>query len=290
MADHRVRTYTDTYEMVELIEESTNSRVTVCPERGGIVTGFATGGRELLYLDRETFLDPAANIRGGIPVLFPISGQLPGGEYTWEASSYRIRNHGVVRNRPWQVVGTGTEEGAALTLRIASDEGTEAEYPFAFELKFTYRLLNGSLRIEQEYVNRSERVLPFYAGLHPYFNAAPGPIAYRTDATRMLDLNDGVEKPFTGTLDLSAAKESVILLDAHEPAISFDPGTGESVGLRYSPEFKYAVLWTVPGKPFLCVEPWMAKNEEMIRGEELMRLAAGSSLRVFVEIAAEPLR
>ena len=41
---------------------------------GGIVTRFAAFGRELLYLDRKTFADPAANVRGGNPVLFPSPG------------------------------------------------------------------------------------------------------------------------------------------------------------------------------------------------------------------------
>ncbi|WP_438431262.1 aldose epimerase [Gorillibacterium sp. sgz500922] len=290
MADHRIQTYTDAFEMVELTEESTDSSVILCPERGGIVTSFRSRGRELLYLDRETLLDPAANVRGGIPVLFPISGQLPGGEYVWEGQSYRIRNHGVVRNRPWRVVGTSTEDGAAVTIRIASDAGTQGEYPFTFELTFTYRLRNGALRIEQEYANLSERAMPFYAGLHPYFNAAIGPIAYETDATRLLDLNDGAEKPFSGTLDLSGAKESAVLLDAREPMISFAADEGARVALRYSPEFRYIVLWTVPGKPFICVEPWMAKNEEMLRGDELARLDPQSRLRLFVEISGESVR
>ncbi|WP_058302705.1 aldose epimerase family protein [Gorillibacterium timonense] len=286
MADYQVNAYRDTYEVYELTEESTGSRVTVCPERGGIVTGFASGGKELLYLDRDTFLDPNANIRGGIPILFPISGQLPEGMYEWEGAAYRIRNHGVVRNRPWQVVGTSTDGSASLTLRFVSDAGTEAEYPFAFELLFTYRLQDGKLRIEQEYINHSDRPLPFYAGLHPYFYATPGPVAYQTDATRLLDLNDGEEKPFAGTLDISEAKESVVLLNASEPSISFLPNGAGAIKLAYSPVFKYIVLWTAPGKPFLCVEPWMAKNEEMLRGEELVSVEPGSRLHAFVEIAA----
>ncbi len=61
--------YSDMFEIYELSESETNSWFRICPERGGIVTSFASHGRELLYLDKETFENTEANVRGGIPVL-----------------------------------------------------------------------------------------------------------------------------------------------------------------------------------------------------------------------------
>jgi D-hexose-6-phosphate mutarotase len=52
-----------------------NSWITICPERGGIVISFGVNGQELLYLNKETLYDRNKNIRGGIPILFPISGK-----------------------------------------------------------------------------------------------------------------------------------------------------------------------------------------------------------------------
>lgn len=278
-SDHQVLAKTDIYPVYELVENSTDSRVTICPERGGIVISFVSKGRELLYLDRETYADPAANIRGGIPVLFPISGQLPGGRYEWEGEAFTIKNHGVARDRAWEVVGTDEDGQASLTLRLTDSAATYEVFPFHFELVFTYRLKDGKLGIQQGYRNHSDRPLPMYAGFHPYFALEPGPVHYRTDATRMLDYNDMAEKAFSGTLDLSGMVEAVALLDAQKPEIGFEVGEGTLVRLRYSDVFRYVVLWTAANKPFVCVEPWMAKNGEMLRGDELVRVAPGETLQ-----------
>ena len=80
------------------------------PERGGIIIGYGVEGTELLYLNNETFQDEEANVRGGIPILFPISGQLENGEYEWEGISYTMKNHGFARNMPWEVIETWGNE------------------------------------------------------------------------------------------------------------------------------------------------------------------------------------
>ncbi|MCL6459602.1 MAG: aldose epimerase [Gorillibacterium sp.] len=278
---------TDVYPIYQLKESSTNSCVTICPERGGIVTGFEVAGRQLLYLERETYEDPKANIRGGIPILFPISGQLPEGTYQWEGTTYPMKNHGVARDCAWEVIGSDDQDQASLTLRLTSNEETFVFFPFEFELVFTYRLKAGKLHIEQEYSNKSERQMPMYAGTHPYFTAVSGAIQYRTDATQMLDYNDKIVKSFTGTLDLSHSKEAVVLLDAKKREITFQAEPGLSIRLSYSDVCSYVVLWTLGDKPFICVEPWMAKNGEMLRGEELVKVEPGQSLRAELIIEVE---
>lgn len=56
MSAYEVTSTKDTYTLYELKEKATSSRVTVCPERGGIVLNYSVRGEELLYLDRNTFL------------------------------------------------------------------------------------------------------------------------------------------------------------------------------------------------------------------------------------------
>jgi galactose mutarotase-like enzyme len=293
--DHPLNTITsyeinrrlDGFPLYELKDGNTDSRVVICPERGGIVISCQLNGLELLYLDRETFLNPQSNIRGGIPVLFPITGQLADGQYEWEGQTFRMKNHGVARFLPWEVASTDTNGSASITLVLHSNAETLAAYPFEFELRFTYRLRNGVLSIEQQYINCSEQDLPMVAGFHPYFVTDNKNLAYNTDATLMLDYNDKLEKPFNGSLDLEGMVESAALLDARNPEISFPLAESRKVHLSYSEEFRYVVLWSVEGKPFVCVEPWTALNEALNDKAGLLMVSQGETLNLAMHISCE---
>ncbi|WP_274361801.1 aldose epimerase [Paenibacillus thermotolerans] len=284
MTEYRVSTYTDTYKMYELMESSTSSKVALCPQRGGIVTGCSLGGTELLYLDKATFYDPEANIRGGIPVLFPISGQLKDGSYEWNGRTYSMKNHGVARIHPWEVVAANEDGEASVTLKLASSDATKAMFPFDFDLRFTYTLKDAALRIAQEYRNLSDEDMPMYAGFHPYFAAEMKDIAYETDATVYLDYNDNRVKPYNGSVNLEGMVESAALLDARAQDIAFRPSAGRRIRMTYSGHFKYVVLWSVADKPFVCVEPWMALTGELNRKEELTMVKPGETLRAELTI------
>lgn len=277
---------TDRYPIVSLSDHGTDSSVSICPERGGIVIGARLNGRELLYLDKETFYDSQANIRGGIPVLFPICGQLRNGEYEWGGRTYKMRNHGIARNRPWEIAEEQvSDRSASVTLALRSTPETLASYPFAFELRFTYRLQEGVLSIEQAYSNRSDETMPMIAGFHPYFAAADKNLPYATDARSYLDYNDGKTKPFEGTIDLSGMKESAALLDATRSEIAFPLAADVSVRLAYSEHFRYVVLWSVAGKSFVCVEPWTALNEALNDKQGLLNVLPGETLPLVLKIA-----
>jgi galactose mutarotase-like enzyme len=61
----------------EYVHPQSGDRLRVVPERGGIVTEWLCNGREILYFDQTRYADPKQSIRGGVPVLFPICGNLP---------------------------------------------------------------------------------------------------------------------------------------------------------------------------------------------------------------------
>jgi len=279
MSNYSVDTYTDTYTLYELKEASTNSRVLVCPERGGIVIGCQLFGQELFYLDKATFDNPATNIRGGNPILFPICGSVEQGIYNWKGQAYSIGQHGVARSSAWEVIGTNASDNASITISLRSNEQTLQAYPFEFELQFTYELKDGKLHTRQSYRNLSSyEKMPFYAGFHPYFALEGSKVLpYETDATEFLDYNDFVVKPYDGVVDLESRVESVCFLNAKKREIAFPVSGGTRVRLSYDDAFKYVVLWSIKDRPFICVEPWMAMPGEMNRQEELILLEPGDS-------------
>jgi galactose mutarotase-like enzyme len=283
---YTIQEYNDQFKMYELREESTNSWIKVCPERGAIITSLGVKGEEIFYLDKDTFYDINTNIRGGNPILFPICGQLVDGKYELGGKTYKMRNHGVARNNAWEVVETNTDGKASITLSLKSNEATKKEFPFDFELLFTYVLEDGKLLIEQAYMNDSDEAMPMYAGFHPYFAAASKDIAYETDATEYLDHNDLVIKPYTGRLDLTNMVESAMFNNAKKHQVSFElPGMNRKIKLEYGEVFDYVVVWSVKDKPFVCVEPWMGKNEAFNSGDGLVLVKPHECLNTHFDIS-----
>lgn len=272
------------FELVTLADESANSSVTVAPARGALVTSFLVGSRELLYLDATTLVDATKNVRGGVPVLFPSPGKLEGGAFTVNGRSYGMKQHGFARNLPWEVREV-RDDAPAVVLGLSSSDETLAQYPFDFALSFTFSLRGRCLRIDQRVENQSAEPMPFGLGFHPYFLVRDKAAArVETRATRAFDNVTKTEKPFAG-FDFSAGEVDLHLVDHGSAASALDLGDGARIEVRGTEEFWRWVIWTLPGKDFVCLEPWTAAGDALNTGERILRLSPGAVHDAFVEIA-----
>lgn len=285
---YEINVLEDKYKIYEIRDNDSDSWVKIAPQRGGIIIGYGVEGIEKLYLDKDTFYDENANIRGGIPILFPICGKLENGKYSLEGNEYAMRNHGLARVSSWQVIDKHVDKNSAfIKIQFDSDDITRKSYPFDFQVIFTYTLENKCLKINQQYFNKSNRQMPVYIGFHPYFKADNKNIKYNTDATKYLDENDGKTKCYNGKLSLYGLAESPIFLDSKQNNISFAPfNNGKNIYLEYSKEFKYIVLWSVEEKDFICVEPWMALGNSMNTKNDLYYIKPMDNLELFFNIKA----
>ena len=79
-----------------------NNYIKFCPERGGVITNWVSDGKEILYFDDKRFMDKTKSIRGGIPILFPICGNLktPGSVCGTDYS--QLSQHGFARDLQWE--------------------------------------------------------------------------------------------------------------------------------------------------------------------------------------------
>jgi galactose mutarotase-like enzyme len=273
---------------ITLTDTAAASAAVLAPARGGMLIQLALAGRELLYLDRATLENPTANVRGGVPVLFPSPGKLAGDAWWWRGAHGTLKQHGFARNLPWEVAatGTGTSQGAWATLALISNEATRASFPWDFRAEYTYRLRGRALSIEMRIENRGASPMPFGAGFHPYFAVRdPDKPAARiaTAATRAFDNATGREIPFTG-FDLSAAEVDLHLLDHGSTESSLVTGD-LAVAIRGSSDFTRWVVWTLRGRDFVCVEPWTCPANALNTGEGLLVLAGGAARELSLEIA-----
>lgn len=259
-------------------DDEARSAATLAPARGGMILDWSVEGRDLLYLDRATFEDPAANVRGGVPVLFPSPGKLSGDAWSFGAERGAMKQHGFARNLPWEVVATGTDEGAWATLRLASSEPTRAQYPWDFLASYTYRLRGPSLAIEMQIENRSATPMPYGLGFHPYFavlEAEKGSTRIPTSATRAFDNRVKQEIAFPG-FDLTASEVDLHLCDHQSSTASLVMPDAE-ITLCGAPELSRWVIWTLRGKDFVCLEPWSCPGDALNTGEGLLLLAPGEA-------------
>ena len=230
----------------EIVIEHGGVAARVMPERGGIVTACSVDGRELLYMDRATLLDPGKSVRGGIPLLFPFAGRLDGDRLVHAGST--MKQHGFARNRRWTVVGHGT---GAVRLGLDSDAETRSAYPHDFRLEQTVTLLPRGLQLELLVHNRGTAPLPIAPGWHPYFPCASAdkprvrprdvagldPARFTPDA----EFDFGVTAPVTGRA-------------------AFDVPALGRLRLEFSPEMRFLQCWGLPGRDFICLEPFTGPN------------------------------
>lgn len=238
---------------VVLRDEASGSSATIVPSRGAITTSFVAAGREWLYLDEATLRDPQQNVRGGIPVLFPSPGKLAGDTFTWEGKTGRMKQHGFARTSTFNEVARDDEGSASVELELVDSDATRAQFPFPFQLRLQFRLGGSRLHIRARVVNRGSTRMPFGLGYHPYF-AVPShdKAACRIPVTRAWD-NKNARDVELGPIDFAAGEVDMHLVDYRSNGATLVAPTGE---VELGGHFDRWVIWTLPERDFICLEPW----------------------------------
>ena len=224
------------------------------------------GGRDLLWDG-----DPSV-WTGRAPLLFPIVGTLAGGVYRLGAREYALPRHGFGRVSVFTLVHS--DPGSAV-LRLSASETTRKVYPFEFELDMHFALSGPTLAITAWVRNRGPVDLPASFGYHPGFRW-PLPYGEPREA-HFLDFasNEGGAVRRIDAMGLVAPEpHATPIVGRHlalrdelfaEDVMILDPvrsrfltyGAARGPRLRVSfPDAAYLGLWTKPGAPFVCIEPW----------------------------------
>ncbi len=213
----------------------------IAPGRGALVTELNVAGREVLYLDRGTFEDPGKNVRGGIPVLFPFAGKLDNGIF--RIAGTKMNQHGFGRNKSWEVTAQGTH---FLRMSLPADAETFAAYPFRFGAEQTCMIVPRGLQIDLLISNLDSKPLPVSPGWHPYF-CCP--------AAQKLEITGNVAGFTTDKLSNDREFDFGLLAPQNGRANFNLPELGV-LTLSFSPVMRHLQFWSLPGKDFICLEPF----------------------------------
>jgi hypothetical protein len=269
-----------------LKDEEADAYLEVVPARGGIITRWQICGEDILYLDRERFKEPNLSVRGGVPILFPICGNLPDNTYQHQGRNYTLKQHGFARDLPWQVSKQSSENAASLTLELNSNEATRQVYPFDFQLIFTYQLQGNSLKIHQKVINLSLEKMPFSIGFHPYFQVTDKTrLSFDIPSSQYLDQRSKTLHSYSGHFDFNLEEIDAAFpqITRHQSSFS-DSYHQRQIILGYDDLYTTIVFWTLKDKNYICLEPWSAPRNALNTGEHLTYLEPQSSREAIVEM------
>lgn len=280
----------DRFETYVLAEHNRDTYIEVVPQRGAIISKYVHQGQDVFYLDEETLADASKNIRGGNPVLFPISSYLENETYTYAGQAYQLKQHGFARNLAGRVIDVQADEhSASIAIEVVHNEETLIRYPFQFKLVMTYTLNEQGLSVHAAITNLDSKTMPFYLGYHPYFYVADKEkLLLNVPAQSYRDMVAG--SVVHGSFNLQQPESNAIYEQLQASRCEMiDQARGLKVALEFDEVYQYVVLWALEGKPFICMEPWMAPVNGMNVGKGIQQLAAGETHSSTVRIEAAAL-
>ena len=263
-----------------------NNFIDFCPSRGGIITNWVFNYQKILYLDQQRFLDKSKSIRGGIPILFPICGNLEN-KSLFGDNFLDLMQHGFARDQEW-TYGFNQFKNT-LCLNLSDNEITRKYYPYFFELKIEITLKIETIIFDIEIFNKSNITMPINFGLHPYFNISDFKNIEFVDYTKccLNQKNNNLIK--TENLLGNLAKGIDLLMYSSGKTSFVDYGFKRKITLTNPFPFDIAVIWSDPPRKMLCVEPWTSPRNSLENGLRKIEIMPNSCQKLHTSILVENL-
>lgn len=232
---------------------------------GAQLKSVVKNGVEYLWQGGEAWKGRAYN-------LFPVVGRLVDSKYLHNGVEYTLPIHGFIKTTELKTL---SNDGKSVTFYTESNEETKKVYPFDFEYKITYTLVDDTLKTTYEVKNTGAEDMYFAVGGHPGINlplegdksdwylefeneCKPSEIRFNEKGlfyTENGEYSLYENKKFffnkkyfdgTGVYFKGAAKGVTLKSDKSDL----------SVKVTY-PDMRFIAFWTTEDySQFVCIEPW----------------------------------
>ena len=265
-----------------------NNYIKFCPERGGVITNWVSDGKEILYFDEKRFMDKTKSIRGGIPILFPICGNLNTSNSVFGTDYVQLPQHGFARDLKWQY--TFNENEKSLCLFLNESKKTKKYYPFDFELRIEITLKINCLEFEITIFNKTDIAMPINFGLHPYFNVSD--FKNLEFIYNPFNCQNQEKNIISNTLDeLKNINLGVDLLMYTSGRSAFrDKIFKRQVTLNHPYPFDLGVIWSDPPRRMICLEPWTSPRNAFIDGFRNIMIPSNDNQRFEASVQIKSLK
>ena len=239
-----------------------------------------TGGEELVWQGCEK-----CGWKSRDHVLFPLVCRMKDGYYEHDGTRYESSLHGFAKDSVFtpEIV---TETSATVLLK--SDENTLKAYPFDFELRVKYEIVDNGISVTYEVKNTGGETMPYFVGGHlginldgtdekKYKNDTQGNfLEFIPPITSEHGLDGNFVLPpsptFAGKIELSKAYFKKVntfigITDGKQKAILTKKNGGR---IEFTTSAPIVALWSDEnyGKYF-CYEPWWGMPDEATPTREI---------------------
>ncbi|WP_353133981.1 aldose 1-epimerase family protein [Pseudopedobacter sp.] len=219
------------------------------------------------------------------PNLFPVVGQVKENKLNINGQEYNLNRHGFARTSNFRRIES-TPNHAIFSLSY--DEETLKIYPYKFELEIAYHLSGNQIHILYKVVNKEDHKIYFSIGAHPGFNVPLEDGEVYEDYYIQFEKEEDLVASTLSDKGLFNGKHKEILKGNNLPlasdlfnedALVFKNINSRSVELRNNsgtkyvkldfPQFKELGIWSKPGAPFVCIEPWLGYADSELGQQDI---------------------
>ena len=301
---------------------ASNQLVYIAPELGSNWYRWRVGEHELLYTDQA---DLRQRGHTGVFVLWPFPNRVRERRYNYRGQNLTFTSvkrvtgalvHGLVYDLPWShTQPRADEQSASVTtaVEITPDHPYYAAYPFASRLELTYTLTSTGLTVTYTVQNKGKQTLPYGFALHPYFRRStdPGRTLVTLPAAHVMEA-DAELLPTGRLLDVQSTMYAMFDLNHPRPVdhLRLDhvyttlPAQHEAMidrldlnlrlRLTTSADFTHAVIYTLGGNAFFCLENQTCSTDainlaqrDMQEIAHLLEVEPGAEQSGFIRYAVE---
>jgi galactose mutarotase-like enzyme len=248
-------------------------------------------GNEQLWQGDERFWTSRA------PILFPIVGGLKGDTYQLNGKSYTLPKHGFACRSAFHMI---EQSPCSATFTLPASEETKAGFPYDFLLTIRYVLENRRLAVHYTIDNASTETMYASIGAHEGYACPEGIEAYaihfeqeETLRSCLLEgncLNGKTKVVLNRDFVLPLNQDlfsigSVVLGSVRSQAVTLVRRSGGRRIHVSFPGFPSLGIWTLPGAPYVCIEPWCGLPDEtkstgkISEKRGILAIPAGQSLK-----------
>ena len=248
--------------------------------------------------------DPAVWNRHA-PILFPFVGKVKDGKYRIGEKEYAMKTqHGFARDQVFTCV---EKTETALTHRLIAAEQTKAIYPYEFQLTVCHRLSGKQLTIEWTIENLGEETMYFSIGGHPGLMVPKGirkedcliSFPGKTELQYVSANAMGYILPQKKTLSLrdgfaawqADIPDTWIFEDHQLQSVGIVGPDGTPYVTLHCETFPMLAVWANPDGPFICLEPWFGRADDVDfagtidQKKDIQSLSAGAKREIAYTIA-----